>query len=620
LLTKSTLLKALQYVDTLNAYGGTEILSALETVFTCPSRQDYPRSIFLLTDGSVSNTNACCDFIAGELKAAKRHQSTRVFTLGMGNDCSRALVNGIAEAGKGVSAYVEDEDSGTKSTVIRLLQRASQASFNEISIEWFTGEGNRVSVAGVNANLVEGSGNSSGFVERKQVRSLLGKRKPVSQAAQAQTSNIVYNKKCAHQVPNVPPPIYDGEHFLMYCRMPETGVHLTHCVVRAVQSGGITFEARIDVSEATVYDGDAIHRLSARALVRDIENGKGVWGDVSEKERKLEAVRLGVKYRIAGKYTSFIAVDKKQETDVSTYHEANLHAPAYPKANIRASPHPPAYQGRLHKPSERERSKKGKKMLGFAPPPPGAFAPPPPGAFAPPPPGAFAPPPPGAGAPSGAFRRGGGGGPLLRSMRASAPARSADYGAASVSTSKSAAFASKSDELIRHHRRASISSDSEDDDSSDFELEEETEALSKEKFDDSIAINRQQQQQQQQENNNNKQHKSFDEDLIISMQELDGSFDVASTIDRLSHAASSKNLGTACACPVSCENVTLWWTLVIIAMFKLIRVDTEDEWTMIIAKSERWVSKTSKQQDYNALGEWKRLANEGVKTAFGLKK
>ena len=43
--------------------GGTEIYSPLEKIFKTPRKKGYPRQIFLLTDGCVSNENSVIELV-----------------------------------------------------------------------------------------------------------------------------------------------------------------------------------------------------------------------------------------------------------------------------------------------------------------------------------------------------------------------------------------------------------------------------------------------------------------------------------------------------------------------------------------------------------------------------
>ncbi|KAL3888727.1 hypothetical protein ACJMK2_001090 [Sinanodonta woodiana] len=109
--------------------GGTEILRPLEHVFKQKLIENYPRQLFVLTDGEVSNTE---DII----KLAKSNsQHTRVFTVGIGHGASTALVRGLAKAGKGKEVFVTDSER-LQPKVISLLQYAMQPVASDVEITW----------------------------------------------------------------------------------------------------------------------------------------------------------------------------------------------------------------------------------------------------------------------------------------------------------------------------------------------------------------------------------------------------------------------------------------------------------------------------------------------------
>ena len=58
--------------------------------------------MFLLTDGQVNNKNEIVNLIASK---CRNDDDTKVFSFGIGNDCSKDLVKKSAEAGKGKSYF-----------------------------------------------------------------------------------------------------------------------------------------------------------------------------------------------------------------------------------------------------------------------------------------------------------------------------------------------------------------------------------------------------------------------------------------------------------------------------------------------------------------------------------
>jgi uncharacterized protein with von Willebrand factor type A (vWA) domain len=68
--------------------GGTELLAPLRQIFSKAHDEDYPRQLFVLTDGEVDNTQEVIE------ATARESDSTRVFSLGIGEGASRELVKG----------------------------------------------------------------------------------------------------------------------------------------------------------------------------------------------------------------------------------------------------------------------------------------------------------------------------------------------------------------------------------------------------------------------------------------------------------------------------------------------------------------------------------------------
>ena len=108
--------------------GGTEIYRALHTVFSAPLKKGYPRSVFLLTDGAVSNTHQVLELIKDNSEKA------RVFTIGVGNGCSPELITKGASNGKGKHEFVSDSKE-IYEKVISLLNASLSPSYSDLSLE-----------------------------------------------------------------------------------------------------------------------------------------------------------------------------------------------------------------------------------------------------------------------------------------------------------------------------------------------------------------------------------------------------------------------------------------------------------------------------------------------------
>lgn len=129
---QQTLDEAMNHVSSFAAnYGGTEMLQPLRA--TIERRyKDMDLDIMLLTDGEDWGQDRVFSYLNESIQATKA--PIRVFTLGVGNGVSHALIEGIAKAGNGFSQSVsENEPMNTK--VVRMLKGALSPHINDYTLE-----------------------------------------------------------------------------------------------------------------------------------------------------------------------------------------------------------------------------------------------------------------------------------------------------------------------------------------------------------------------------------------------------------------------------------------------------------------------------------------------------
>eukprot|EP01083_Nonionella_stella_P094059 263808_1 len=83
--SQANLERAVQWVNSLRAGGGTNILGPLGSVLSKPTKEGLPRQVFVLTDGQVSNEPEVVRVVGAHAA------STRVFAFGVGSGVSRFL-------------------------------------------------------------------------------------------------------------------------------------------------------------------------------------------------------------------------------------------------------------------------------------------------------------------------------------------------------------------------------------------------------------------------------------------------------------------------------------------------------------------------------------------------
>lgn len=99
--------------------GGTEIYQPIKFALEKNLINDYPRIIFLMTDGDVTNSDEIINLIRD------KNKFSRIFTIGIGNGISPYLIKEMAKAGNGDYEYVKDSDNLEEKTKVFLLNSIS---------------------------------------------------------------------------------------------------------------------------------------------------------------------------------------------------------------------------------------------------------------------------------------------------------------------------------------------------------------------------------------------------------------------------------------------------------------------------------------------------------------
>jgi hypothetical protein len=109
--------------------GGTEIAGPLTQILTTPAVKGYPRHVFLLTDGEVSNT----EYIVSLVKENNKY--SRVHGIGIGEGASKALIKGCAEKGRGRAIFLSDNEN-VACKIIELVQSSLSPAITDFQLEF----------------------------------------------------------------------------------------------------------------------------------------------------------------------------------------------------------------------------------------------------------------------------------------------------------------------------------------------------------------------------------------------------------------------------------------------------------------------------------------------------
>jgi len=109
--------------------GGTELFRPIEWVLSKESDPIYPRTVILVTDGSVSDPINIARYVACNIR------SSRIFTLGIGQGASLFLIKEVARAGKGSYELINDI-SLIRSKVVSILEKVMLPYLSNIRLSW----------------------------------------------------------------------------------------------------------------------------------------------------------------------------------------------------------------------------------------------------------------------------------------------------------------------------------------------------------------------------------------------------------------------------------------------------------------------------------------------------
>ncbi|KAM0267333.1 hypothetical protein ACHAPA_006113 [Fusarium lateritium] len=355
--SQETLDKAVQHVQTFESnYGGTEIYQPFEATFQ-KRYKDMNLEVFLLTDGEIWDQDRLFELINTEV--AQSEGTARVFSLGIGAGVSTSLIEGIARAGNGFSQTVGDDEKMDK-MVVRMLRGALSPHITDYSLE-------------IKYEKVDSSTDDDEFELVEKVTESLkidttevstpaeseAPKKPISlfdnSANDDDDTNMTdapaVDNKYDHvpavsvprylQTPSRIPPLFPFNRTTVYVLLSDaTPTQQPKSVLLKGTSRHGPLELEIPIT-ATAEKDSVIHCLAARKEVKELEEGRGWLAYTKDLSGKLlkekhdghfsdmverEAVRLGVKYQVGGKWCSFVAVADDEDAQEAEKHQQAITA------------------------------------------------------------------------------------------------------------------------------------------------------------------------------------------------------------------------------------------------------------------------------------------------------
>ena len=242
--TDAEIKEAIKWMGSRNGNGGTEMLAALNKVFSLPGKETgVARAVIVSTDGMVSFDREAFTMVRENLGNAN------LFAFGVGSSTNRHLIEGIAVAGHGES-FVATDSSRAALMAERFRNYVSSPLLTNIQLDF----------DGISTYDV---------------------------------------------IPESIPDVYADRPVTIYGKWK--GDFSGQFTIKG-QSGNKPVSITKSISPETVKNEVALPYLWARQKIRDLDDFEG---RTVNPKTKAEVINLGLKYNLATRFTSFLAIDEK---------------------------------------------------------------------------------------------------------------------------------------------------------------------------------------------------------------------------------------------------------------------------------------------------------------------
>ncbi|GAM27202.1 hypothetical protein SAMD00019534_103770 [Acytostelium subglobosum LB1] len=238
---------AAAYITQIDAnLGGTELLPPIQAILKNEYDPQYPRQVFILTDGEVSQRDELIDFVG------KEANTTRIFTLGIGGGVDRELVTGLSMACRGYFEFIND-NAQMETQVMKLMSTAMEPTISNIKVDW----------DGLDLT----------------------------------------------QAPSNIRPVFNHERLMIYALVnsqPSTTTKKLKVTADGPTGQTLTYEIDVDFEQVS-RASDSLHTLTANMIIHDLEE-KERKQPATKAECKEKIIALGKKYHLISYHTSFVVV------------------------------------------------------------------------------------------------------------------------------------------------------------------------------------------------------------------------------------------------------------------------------------------------------------------------
>ncbi|XP_077154465.1 protein mono-ADP-ribosyltransferase PARP4 isoform X3 [Ranitomeya variabilis] len=239
--------------------GSTEFWKVLQCLCLLKPKKGLQK-VFLISDGHVQNEHLVFQILS------KHKKDIQLFTGGVGTTANKHMLRCFAQYGSGTFEYFADKSkSRWQDQMEKQSNRLNSSACTAVSVKWRQFNENPSELLQAPANI---------------------------QAIFSNDSLFVYG-------------------FVPYC---------TQATLKALVDNE-ELENMVSTTELQKTTGTMLHTLTARALVKDYEDGilqeKENENEMKKQEMKSSIIQLSIEYSIVTQFTSFVAVEKRSaEEDI----------------------------------------------------------------------------------------------------------------------------------------------------------------------------------------------------------------------------------------------------------------------------------------------------------------
>ncbi|MGK7873624.1 MAG: VIT domain-containing protein [Xenococcaceae cyanobacterium] len=279
--------RAIAYVNSLRANGGTELMNGMNEVLNFPpAPEGRLRSVVLLTDGLIGNDKQIIGEVQKRLKSGNR-----LYSFGVGSSTNRFLINRLAEVGRGTAEVLPPNEPAQK-VAEKFFREINNPVLTNVEVTWI------------------GSGEAP----------------------------EIY--------PLAAPDLFANQPLVLYGRKKDHSSGQLR--ITGTVAGGKRYEKILNVNFEQVSGNGAIAQLWGRARIKDLMNQMH-WEETPAGVEAVTNTALD--YRLLSEYTAFVAVTEEVRVDpkdatikeevavempAGMSPEAKLNSPV-PKVNVQPS-------------------------------------------------------------------------------------------------------------------------------------------------------------------------------------------------------------------------------------------------------------------------------------------